>query len=611
MTKKMKKNLIKIIISSVLLFTTLLFKIDIKYFNEVLFVISYIVIGYDIVLKAIRNISRGKVFDENFLMTVATIGAICIGNLAEAVSVMLFYQVGELFQSYAVDKSRKSISDLMDIRPDYANVIRNDKHEKVDPSDVNIEEIILIKPGEKVPLDGIVVEGSSSLNTLALTGEAVPRAVSANSEILSGVINTNGVLEIKVTKEFKESTLSKILDLVENAGEKKAHTEKFITKFAKVYTPTVIILAVLIFVIPTLILKMDFNTWLYRALAFLVTSCPCALVVSVPLSFFGGIGGASRKGILVKGSNYLELLANIDTVVFDKTGTLTKGNFKVQNINAIGSKDELLETAAYIESFSNHPIAKSILESYGKEVDKQKITEYEEISGHGVTALVDGKKVFLGNSKLMEKIGIKVQEEKNAATVVYIAIDGEYAGKIEIADEIKEDSKLAINNLKKQGIKKVVMLTGDRKQVGEEVAKKLNIDNVFTELLPTDKVEKLQELLNGKNQGVAFVGDGLNDAPVLAMADVGIAMGGYGTDAAIEAADVVIMTDEPSKICEAIKTARKTIKISKENIAFAIGVKIIVLLLVFLGIAKMWEAVFADVGVTVLATINALRTLKK
>ena len=418
-------------------------------------------------------------------------------------------------------------------------------------------------------------------------------------------------MEIKVTKEFKESTLSKILDLVENAGEKKAHTEKFITKFAKVYTPTVIILAVLIFVIPTLILKMDFNTWLYRALAFLVTSCPCALVVSVPLSFFGGIGGASRKGILVKGSNYLELLANIDTVVFDKTGTLTKGNFKVQNINAIGSKDELLETAAYIESFSNHPIAKSILESYGKEVDKQKITEYEEISGHGVTALVDGKKVFLGNSKLMEKIGIKVQEEKNAATVVYIAIDGEYAGKIEIADEIKEDSKLAINNLKKQGIKKVVMLTGDRKQVGEEVAKKLNIDNVFTELLPTDKVEKLQELLNGKNQGVAFVGDGLNDAPVLAMADVGIAMGGYGTDAAIEAADVVIMTDEPSKICEAIKTARKTIKISKENITFAIGVKILVLLLVFLGIAKMWEAVFADVGVTVLATLNALRTLKK
>ena len=544
-------------------------------------------------------------------MVIASIGAFTIGEYPEAIGVILFFQVGEIFEEYAEDKSKKSIESLMNLKPDIANVKEGNNVITKKPEEVKIGDIIVVKPGERVPLDGTVISGEALIDTSALTGESVPRAVSANSEILSGVINTNGVLEIKITKEFKESTLSKILDLVENAGEKKAHTEKFITKFAKVYTPTVIILAVLIFVIPTLILKMDFNTWLYRALAFLVTSCPCALVVSVPLSFFGGIGGASRKGILVKGSNYLELLANIDTVVFDKTGTLTKGNFKVQNINAIGSKDELLETAAYIESFSNHPIAKSILESYGKEVDKQKITEYEEISGHGVTALVDGKKVFLGNSKLMEKIGIKVQEEKNAATVVYIAIDGEYAGKIEIADEIKEDSKLAINNLKKQGIKKVVMLTGDRKQVGEEVAKKLNIDNVFTELLPTDKVEKLQELLNGKNQGVAFVGDGLNDAPVLAMADVGIAMGGYGTDAAIEAADVVIMTDEPSKICEAIKTARKTIKISKENITFAIGVKILVLLLVFLGIAKMWEAVFADVGVTVLATLNALRTLKK
>ena len=554
----------------------------------------------------IENIKNKEFLGEEFLMVIASIGAFTIGEYPEAIGVILFFQVGEIFEEYAEDKSKKSIESLMNLKPDIANVKEGNNVITKKPEEVKIGDIIVVKPGERVPLDGTVISGEALIDTSALTGESVPRAVSANSEILSGVINTNGVLEIKITKEFKESTLSKILDLVENAGEKKAHTEKFITKFAKVYTPTVIILAVLIFVIPTLILKMDFNTWLYRALAFLVTSCPCALVVSVPLSFFGGIGGASRKGILVKGSNYLELLANIDTVVFDKTGTLTKGNFKVQNINAIGSKDELLETAAYIESFSNHPIAKSILESYGKEVDKQKITEYEEISGHGVTALVDGKKVFLGNSKLMEKIGIKVQEEKNAATVVYIAIDGEYAGKIEIADEIKEDSKLAINNLKKQGIKKVVMLTGDRKQVGEEVAKKLNIDNVFTELLPTDKVEKLQELLNGKNQGVAFVGDGLNDAPVLAMADVGIAMGGYGTDAAIEAADVVIMTDEPSKICEAIKTARKTIKISKENITFAIGVKILVLLLVFLGIAIMWEAVFADVGVSVLATLNAL-----
>ncbi len=605
----MKKSIIKIVIS--LIFGTAAIVTDIQWLKIALFFMSYISIGYEVIFEAIENIKNKEFLGEEFLMVIASIGAFTIGEYPEAIGVILFFQVGEIFEEYAEDKSKKSIESLMNLKPDIANVKEGNNVITKKPEEVKIGDIIVVKPGERVPLDGTVISGEALIDTSALTGESVPRAVSANSEILSGVINTNGVLEIKVTKEFKESTLSKILDLVENAGEKKAHTEKFITKFAKVYTPTVIILAVLIFVIPTLILKMDFNTWLYRALAFLVTSCPCALVVSVPLSFFGGIGGASRKGILVKGSNYLELLANIDTVVFDKTGTLTKGNFKVQNINAIGSKEELLKTAAYIESFSNHPIAKSILESYGKEVDKQKITEYEEISGHGVTALVDGKKVFLGNSKLMEKIGIKVQEEKNAATVVYIAIDGEYAGKIEIADEIKEDSKLAINNLKKQGIKKVVMLTGDRKQVGEEVAKKLNIDNVFTELLPTDKVEKLQELLNGKNQGVAFVGDGLNDAPVLAMADVGIAMGGYGTDAAIEAADVVIMTDEPSKICEAIKTARKTIKISKENIAFAIGVKIIVLLLVFLGIAKMWEAVFADVGVTVLATINALRTLKK
>ena len=605
----MKKSIIKIVIS--LIFGTAAIVTDIQWLKIALFFMSYISIGYEVIFEAIENIKNKEFLGEEFLMVIASIGAFTIGEYPEAIGVILFFQVGEIFEEYAEDKSKKSIESLMNLKPDIANVKEGNNVITKKPEEVKIGDIIVVKPGERVPLDGTVISGEALIDTSALTGESVPRAVSANSEILSGVINTNGVLEIKVTKEFKESTLSKILDLVENAGEKKAHTEKFITKFAKVYTPTVIILAVIIFVIPTLILKMDFNTWLYRALAFLVTSCPCALVVSVPLSFFGGIGGASRKGILVKGSNYLELLANIDTVVFDKTGTLTKGNFKVQNINAIGSKDELLETAAYIESFSNHPIAKSILESYGKEVDKQKITEYEEISGHGVTALVDGKKVFLGNSKLMEKIGIKVQEEKNAATVVYIAIDGEYAGKIEIADEIKEDSKLAINNLKKQGIKKVVMLTGDRKQVGEEVAKKLNIDNVFTELLPTDKVEKLQELLNGKNQGVAFVGDGLNDAPVLAMADVGIAMGGYGTDAAIEAADVVIMTDEPSKICEAIKTARKTIKISKENITFAIGVKILVLLLVFLGIAKMWEAVFADVGVTVLATLNALRTLKK
>ena len=605
----MKKSIIKIAIS--LIFATVAFIVNIQWLKIAIFFVSYILIGYKVILEAIKNIKDKVFFGEEFLMVIASLGAFAIGEYPEAIAVMLFFQVGEIFEEYAEDKSKKSIESLINLKPDIANVKDGNNVIAKAPEEVKIGDIIIVKPGERVPLDGIVIVGEALIDTSALTGEYVPRVVNVNSEILSGVINTNGVLEIKVTKKFKESTLNKILDLVENAGEKKTHTEKFITKFAKIYTPTVMLLAVLILAIPTLGFNRDFNTWLYRALAFLVTACPCALVVSVPLSFFGGIGGASKNGILVKGSNYLEILSNIETIVFDKTGTLTKGNFKVQNINSIGEKEELLKTAAHIESFSNHPIAKSILESYGKNVDKQNITEYREIPGNGVTAIVEGKKVYIGNSKLMAQIGIKVQEEKNATTVVYIAIDGKYAGKIEIADEIKEDSRDAIENLKKQGIKKTIMLTGDRKQVGEEVAKKLNIDNVCTELLPTDKVEKLQELLNEKKGIVAFVGDGLNDAPVLAMADVGIAMGGYGTDAAIEAADVVIMTDEPSKICEAIKTAKKTMKISKENISFAIGVKLVVLLLVFLGIAKMWEAVFADVGVTVLATINALRTLKK
>ena len=605
----MKKSIIKIAIS--LIFATVAFIVNIQWLKIAIFFVSYILIGYKVILEAIKNIKDKVFFGEEFLMVIASLGAFAIGEYPEAIAVMLFFQVGEIFEEYAEDKSKKSIESLINLKPDIANVKDGNNVIAKAPEEVKIGDIIIVKPGERVPLDGIVIVGEALIDTSALTGEYVPRVVNVNSEILSGVINTNGVLEIKVTKKFKESTLNKILDLVENAGEKKTHTEKFITKFAKIYTPTVMLLAVLILAIPTLGFNRDFNTWLYRALAFLVTACPCALVVSVPLSFFGGIGGASKNGILVKGSNYLEILSNIETIVFDKTGTLTKGNFKVQNINSIGEKEELLKTAAHIESFSNHPIAKSILESYGKNVDKQNITEYREIPGNGVTAIVEGKKVYIGNSKLMAQIGIKVQEEKNATTVVYIAIDGKYAGKIEIADEIKEDSRDAIENLKKQGIKKTIMLTGDRKQVGEEVAKKLNIDNVCTELLPTDKVEKLQELLNEKKGNVAFVGDGLNDAPVLAMADVGIAMGGYGTDAAIEAADVVIMTDEPSKICEAIKTAKKTMKISKENISFAIGVKLVVLLLVFLGIAKMWEAVFADVGVTVLATINALRTLKK
>ena len=605
----MKKGIIKIILC--LIFGTIAFLVNIQWLKVVLFFMSYLSIGYKVILEALEGIKDKELFGEEFLMSIASLGAFATGEYPEAIAVMLFFQVGEIFEEYAENKSKKSIESLMELKPDKAFVKINDTVTEKSPEEVKIGDIIVVKPGERVPLDGIVISGEALIDTSALTGESIPRKVEVNSKILSGVINTNGVLEIKVTKEFKESTLSKILDLVENAGEKKAHTEKFITKFSKIYTPTVIALAFLILIIPTLIMHKDFTTWVYRALSFLVVSCPCALVVSVPLSFFGGIGGASRKGILVKGSNYLELLANLETVVFDKTGTLTKGNFKVQNIDAIGDKDELLKIAAYAESFSNHPIARSITESYGKEINKQDIKDYEEISGHGVSAIIEGKKVLLGNSKLMKKIGITVKEENNSATVVYIAIDEKYAGKIEIADELKEDSKTAIENLKKQGIKKTVMLTGDREKVGKDVAEKLGIDEVYTELLPTGKVDELQKLLNNKKGNIAFVGDGLNDAPVLAMADVGIAMGGYGTDAAIEAADVVIMTDEPSKICEAIKTAKKTIKISKENITFAIAVKLTVLLLVFLGVATMWQAVFADVGVTVIATLNALRTLKK
>ena len=605
----MKKGIIKIILC--LIFGTVAFLVNIQWLKIVLFFMSYLSIGYEVILEALEGIKDKELFGEEFLMSIASLGAFATGEYPEAIAVMLFFQVGEIFEEYAENKSKKSIESLMELKPDKVFVKINDTLIEKSPEEVKVGDVIIVKPGERVPLDGIVISGEALIDTSALTGESVPRKAEINSEILSGVINTNGVLEIRVTKEFKESTLSKILDLVENAGEKKAHTERFITKFSKIYTPTVIALAFLILIIPTLIMHKDFTTWVYRALSFLVVSCPCALVVSVPLSFFGGIGGASRKGILVKGSNYLELLANLETVVFDKTGTLTKGNFKVQNVDAIGDKDELLKIAAYAESFSNHPIARSIIESYGKEINKQDIKEYEEISGHGVSAIIEGKKVLLGNSKLMKKIGITVKEENNSATVVYIAIDEKYAGKIEIADELKEDSKVAIENLKKQGIKKTVMLTGDREKVGKDVAEKLGIDEVYTELLPTGKVDELQKLLNNKKGNVAFVGDGLNDAPVLAMADVGIAMGGYGTDAAIEAADVVIMTDEPSKICEAIQTAKKTIKISKENITFAIAVKLTVLLLVFLGVATMWQAVFADVGVTVIATLNALRTLEK
>lgn len=613
MTKKMKKNLTKIIISSVLLFTALLLKIDVKYFNELLFVISYIVIGYDIVLKAIRNISRGKVFDENFLMTVATIGAICIGNLAEAVSVMLFYQVGELFQSYAVDKSRKSISDLMDIRPDYANVIRNDKHEKVDPSDVNIEEIILIKPGEKVPLDGIVVEGSSSLNTLALTGEAVPRNVKVGDEVLSGCINNSGILKVKVTKKIGESTVSKILDLVENASSRKSSSENFISKFAKYYTPIVVIIALFLAVLPPLILKDSFTTWIYRALSFLVVSCPCALVVSIPLSFFGGIGASSRIGVLVKGSNYLEALSKTEIIVCDKTGTLTEGEFKVQNINAIGiSDEELLKYASYAENFSNHPISISIKNEYSKKIDAKKVTETKEIPGKGVYAKVENKDVLVGNEKLLNQYKIKHEVVNELGTIIYVAIDNEFKGTITISDKIKEDSYKAIKLFRENNVKKIVMLTGDKDSISKEVSNELNLDEYHSELLPQDKVKIVEELMKEKSESgkLLFVGDGINDAPVLALSDIGVSMGGLGSDAAIEASDVVIMTDEPSKIAESINISRKTMRIVKQNIIFAITVKISVLLLSALGIATMWSAVFADVGVSVIAILNAFRILK-
>lgn len=613
MNKKMKKQLYKIILSSILLFFSMIVTIKIKYINNIIFIISYFIIGYDILLKAFRNIKKGKIFDENFLMSVATIGALCIGNIPEAVSVMLFYQVGELFQSYAVNKSRKSVADLMDIRPDYANVIRNDKHIKVDPSDVKVGEVILVKPGEKIPLDGIVVEGKSMLNMFALTGESIPRSVSKNDEILSGSINNEGILKVKVTKEFGESTVSKILELVENASSRKSNSEQFITKFAKYYTPIVCGIALILAVFPPIILNQSFNTWIYRALSFLVVSCPCALVVSIPLSFFGGIGASSSIGVLVKGSNYLEALSNTEIVVCDKTGTLTEGIFKVQSINPIGiSDEELLKYASYAESFSNHPIALSLRNAYNKKIDHKKVNDTKEISGKGVIAKVDGINVLVGNQKLLEEYNIKFNKIKDIGTVVYVAIDNKYSGYIVISDKIKSDSYEAINMLRQNNVKKIVMLTGDKNDISKSVSDELELDEFYSELLPQDKVKKVEKLmleksLNGK---LLFVGDGINDAPVLALSDIGVAMGGLGSDAAIEAADVVIMTDEISKIGEAIKISRKTMKIVKENIVFAITIKIAVLILSALGIATMWSAVFADVGVTVIAILNALRVLK-
>ncbi len=609
----MSKRLWRIIIGAAVLATAVLLNLNNEWLQIALFIISYIIVGGDVVKRAVKNIFKGQVFDENFLMSIATIGAFFIGEYPEGVAVMLFYQVGELFQSYAVGKSRKSIASLMDIRPDYANVKKGDELVKVDPDEVQIGDIIVIKAGEKIPLDGKVIEGSSMIDTSALTGESVPREVEVGSDILSGCININGVITVEVTNEFGESTVSKILDLVENASSKKSNSEQFITKFARYYTPVVVIIAVFLAIIPPLVIDgATFSDWIYRALAFLVVSCPCALVISIPLSFFGGIGGASKKGVLVKGSNYLEALAETEIVVFDKTGTLTKGVFNVQEIHPEGvSKEELLELTAHAESYSNHPISLSLKRAYSKEIDNGRISDVEEISGHGVIATVDGKKVMAGNIKLMKKMDIPYFKGELIGTIVHVAVNNKYIGYIVIADEVKEDSAQAIKELKAANIKQTVMLTGDNKSIGSKIAKELGLDKVYAELLPADKVEKLEELFSQKSKKgkLAFVGDGINDAPVLARADIGIAMGGLGSDAAIEAADVVIMTDEPSKIATAMKISKKTLKIAHQNIVFAIGIKIIVLILSAFGIATMWAAIFADVGVTIIAVLNAFRAL--
>ena len=610
----MKKKGIKIIISLILFLFAMIVNFQNEWINKGIFIASYIIVGFEILRKAIRNIFRGEVFDENFLMSIATLGAFAIGEFPEAVAVMLFYQVGELFQSYAVDKSRKSITSLMDIRPDYANVYRNGKLEKIDPDEVKIGETIVIKPGEKVPLDGHILEGKTTLDTKALTGESLPRETKEGEDVLSGCINLNGTIKVEVTKEYGESTVSKILDLVENASSKKSKSENFITKFARYYTPTVVIIALILAIVPPLVLEgANFGDWLYRALSFLVVSCPCALVISIPLSFFGGIGGASKMGILIKGSNYLEALANVEIAVFDKTGTLTEGVFEVQKVDPVEmTKEDLLMITAYAENYSNHPISKSVKKAYGKEVDEKQIINAEELSGLGIKAKIGDKIVLVGNEKLMKENNIKFAKCDDIGTVIYVAINDKYAGHIVIADKIKEDSKKAIAELKKNNVKHTIMLTGDRKEVGDAVAKEIGLDKVYTELLPDGKVAKVEELLKSKTEKgkLVFVGDGINDAPVLALADIGIAMGGLGADSAIEAADVVIMTDEPSKIINAIKIKKKTMRIVKQNIIFAIAVKVGVLILAALGISTMWQAVFADVGVSILAILNALRVLR-
>lgn len=608
------KSKVKITIALVLFFLALVIKFENVWINYSMYIIAYMIVGLEIVIKALKNIIRGKVFDENFLMAVATIGAFAIGKLPEAVAVMLFYQIGEVFQDYAVDKSRKSISSLMDIRPDFANVEKNGTIEKTEPSKVKVGENIIVKPGEKIPLDGYILTGKSSIDTKALTGEPLPKEVEEGDEVLSGSINLNSVIKITVSREYGESTVSKILDLVENASSKKSKSEKFITKFAKYYTPIVVIIAVILATIPPLIIpNSDFSIWLYRALSFLVVSCPCALVISIPLSFFGGIGGASKMGVLIKGSNYLEAVANAEIVVFDKTGTLTEGVFEVQEVNAIDiSNKELLKIAAYAEKYSNHPIALSVRKAYNKEIDESQIEIIEELSGRGIVAKIEGKNVLVGNEKLMNENQIQFTSHSDTGTVLHVAIQKKYAGYIVITDKLKKDSIKAIEDLKNSGIKQIVMLTGDRDKVGKDVAEKLNLDKVYAELLPVDKVKKVEELLKEKsNKGkLVFVGDGINDAPVLAISDIGIAMGGVGADAAIEVADIVLMTDEPSKIVDTIKLSKKTMRVVTENIIFAIFVKVLVLILSALGLSTMWESVFADVGVSIIAILNALRMSK-
>lgn len=614
MNKKQKKILIRIIAAGILLIIAALLPLEEKSLLRLAaFLVPYGIIGWDVLWKAIRNIKNGQVFDENFLMAVATVGALAVKEYPEATAVMLFYQIGELFQSVAVGKSRKNIASLMDIRPDHANIEVDGKLVEADPEEIEQGQLIVVKPGERIPLDGTVIDGTSSVDTSALTGESVPRTVRVGDSVISGCINQSGVLKVEVTKEYEDSTVAKILDLVENSASKKAKAENFITKFAKYYTPAVVISALLLALLPPLVTGGNWAMWIHRALIFLVISCPCALVISVPLSFFGGIGGASKKGILIKGGNFLEVLANAEIIVFDKTGTLTKGVFEVDEIHPHGiDEDKLLELAAYAESYSDHPIAHSISSKYGRETDRNRISSNEEISGHGIKAVIDDHEICAGNSKLMDKIGVEIVPCDKAGTMVHISDNGQYSGHIVIADKVKESAQNAIKRLKARGVKQTVMLTGDSSSAADAAMKELGLDKAYSELLPADKVEKVEQLLEEKSPkgSLVFVGDGINDAPVLSRADVGIAMGSLGSDAAIEAADIVLMDDDPEKIALAMDISKRTLKIVYQNIIFALGVKFIVLLLGALGIANMWLAVFADVGVSVIAILNAMRAMR-